>query len=378
MGTRRWLRSVAIGLATATGGGLVGAACVPPPLPVARVADVRAPEQGGSAAFAVVLSSAAPGPVTVSYATAPGTATAPADFRTTSGTLSFAAGQTSRAVSVPVTNDALDEDEEAFRLDLSAPSGATIGDGSGTATVVDDDPPVTVRFPDALGVGEGNGGPSGGETAWWDIVLSAPSGRQVSVRFTTSDGWLSHFFPATAPADYAATSAYVSFPPGTTSVRVGVPIVGDTLDEADELFTATLSDPTNAFIWNVDGFPSYAGIVDDDAPPSVVISDASAPERTGALGFRVRLSAPSGRATSVAYTTRDGSAEEGADYDATSGTLRWTAGTTTEWTVSVPVSPDSCREADESLFLDLGGAENLAVPDPSGQGIIADDDLFTC
>ncbi len=379
MGTSRWIRRVALGLVAATATAFVGTACGPPPLPVARVGDV-AFEEVNPSAFVVTLSFAAPGAVTLRYATADGTATAPADYTYTSGTLTFSAGQTRKTVFVPVQYNSLDEDDETFFLLLSAPSGATIGDGSGTATVWDAvrDRPPTVGFTGERWVVEGNGGPSGGGTRWWTIYLSEPSGRRVTVRFATSDGYFDQLPPATAPADYASASTYVTFPSGTTSISVGVPIVGDTLDEPNEVFTATLSDPTNAILQSGSGSTDAGVIQDDDAPPSVIVSDAAVPERVGSLSFRVRLSAPSGLHTSVAYTTRGGTAEEGEDYEARSGTLRWTPGTTTEWTVSVPVTQDSCREANESLFLDLGSAEHLTLSDPSGQGTISDDDLFPC
>ena len=105
------------------------------------VADARANEgAGASVAFAVSLSSAAAGIVTVDYATADGTATAGADYTATSGTLTFAAGDTAKTVSVPVLDDAVDEGEETFTLRLSNATGARIADGEATGTISNDDP----------------------------------------------------------------------------------------------------------------------------------------------------------------------------------------------------------------------------------------------
>jgi hypothetical protein len=79
-------------------------------------------------------------PVTVHYATADATATAPADYAATSGDLTFAPGETSKAVTVPVVPDAVDELNETFTLNLSAPStGVFILDGQGVGTIIDDD-----------------------------------------------------------------------------------------------------------------------------------------------------------------------------------------------------------------------------------------------
>ena len=90
--------------------------------------------------FAVSLSRAASGTVTVDYATADGTATAGEDYSSTSGTLTFAAGETSKTVSVPVLDDVVDEGQETFTLRLSNATGARIADAEATGTVSNGDP----------------------------------------------------------------------------------------------------------------------------------------------------------------------------------------------------------------------------------------------
>ena len=109
------------------------------------VADARANEgAGASAAFEVSLSNAAAGTVTVDYATADGTAKAGADYTATSGRLTFAAGETSKTVNVPVLDDAVDEGEETFTLRLSNATGARIADSEATGTIANDDPLQTM------------------------------------------------------------------------------------------------------------------------------------------------------------------------------------------------------------------------------------------
>ena len=105
-------------------------------------------------AFAVTLSRAPSGTVTVDYATADGTATAGSDYTATSGTLSFAAGETEKTVSVPVLDDGHDEGSETLTLTLSNPSGAYLADGSATGTINNTDPmPLAwmVRFGRTVG-----------------------------------------------------------------------------------------------------------------------------------------------------------------------------------------------------------------------------------
>ena len=112
---------------------------VPGPLALA-VADAEAREGTDSAVvFAVTLGRASSGTVTVEYATADGNATAGEDYTATSGTLTFAAGVVERSVSVPVLDDAKNEVEETFTLTLSNASGAIIGDGEATGTIVNSD-----------------------------------------------------------------------------------------------------------------------------------------------------------------------------------------------------------------------------------------------
>ena len=109
------------------------------------VADARANEGAGvSVAFEVSLSSAATDTVTVDYATADGSAAAGSDYTATSGTLTFAAGDTAKTVSVPVLDDAVDEGEETFTLTLSNATGARIADGEATGTIANDDPLQTM------------------------------------------------------------------------------------------------------------------------------------------------------------------------------------------------------------------------------------------
>ena len=109
--------------------------------PVAlSVADARANEADAAVEFAVSLSRAASGTVTVGYATRDGTAKAGEDFTFTRGTLTFAAGDLTKTVSVPLLDDAIDEGEETFTLKLMNAVGAAIGDGEATGTIENADP----------------------------------------------------------------------------------------------------------------------------------------------------------------------------------------------------------------------------------------------
>ena len=104
------------------------------------VADARVREAAGATLdFAVSLSRAASRPVSVTWATADGTATAGSDYRAGQGKLRFAPGETEKTIPVPVLDDAHDEGEETMRLRLTAASGAVIADGVATGTIENTD-----------------------------------------------------------------------------------------------------------------------------------------------------------------------------------------------------------------------------------------------
>jgi hypothetical protein len=104
-----------------------------------------------TASFTVSLSAASGQTVTVSYATADGTATtADGDYAAGSGPLTFAPGTTTQSVNVTVNGDTKSEADETFTVTLSSPVNATISDGQGTGTITNDDAGITL--PDALDV----------------------------------------------------------------------------------------------------------------------------------------------------------------------------------------------------------------------------------
>lgn len=208
------------------------------PPPALATTDVLFSEGTGNplaASFTVTLSAAVPQTVTVAYATANVTATAGSDYAATSGTLTFFPGDTSRTVTVAIVPDSVDEVDETFRLNLSAPVGATVAIGQSVATIDDDDGP-RVAVAEATGT-EGNAGTSPLPFAF---SLSAASPQTVVVTFQTSDG------TAAAGSDYTAVSGTITFPPGATVSSVDVPVNGDLIDEPNETFYLNLSSPVDA------------------------------------------------------------------------------------------------------------------------------------
>ena len=152
------------------------------PLPTLSINDVTVTEGNtGSvnAVFTVTLSAASTQQVTVDYATANGTATAGIDYTATSGTLTFAAGQTSRTITVPVLGGTVAESTETFVVNLSNPVNATIADGQGQGTILDNDGgPAGLVL--AFGFEEGTG------TTTADVSGNAHPGTLVGATWTTT------------------------------------------------------------------------------------------------------------------------------------------------------------------------------------------------
>jgi subtilisin family serine protease len=245
---------------TVTGGRLNVSALLgtPTPLPSLSIGDVTVTEgNSGStiANFVVTLSAASTNPVTFDFATANGSATSGSDFGGGSGSLEIAAGQTSVNVSIPVFGDTDIEGDETFTVLLSNPSFATIDDGSGLGTILNDDfaAPLTVSINDVQKL-EANKGVHG---FTFIVSLSTAAAVQVRVNYATADG-----SATVADIDYYARSGVVTFNPGQTSKTVVIQAKGDRKIESDEVFFVNLSAPTGGA--SIDDGQGVGTIVNDD------------------------------------------------------------------------------------------------------------------
>ncbi len=317
-----------------------------------------------TAIFTVTLYPAAPFTVTVPYVTGDETALSGSDYVTTSGTLTFAPGETGHVIAVTTLSDALDEADETFTLALGDPENATLGGAVGACTLLDDDPLPTLSLND-ISVTEGD---SGSVNAIFTVTLSAASGREVQVGYATADG------TATAAQDYIEAADGVIFAAGELTQTITVTVLGDAANEADETFTVTLSAPLNALIGDGEGIGT---ILNDDPLPLVSVDSVTVTE--GQSGpteavFTVSLSEASGREVQVAYATVDGTATAGSDYTAISGTLTFAAGQASQ-PLTVTVSGDTLEEPDETFSLTLSSPVNAGLGTATGVGAIADDDV---
>jgi Calx-beta domain/Beta-propeller repeat len=215
------------------------------------------------------------------------------------------------------------------------------------------------------------------------VTLSAGAPMTITVDYATSNG------SASAGSDYTAQGGTLTFAPGVTSQPIGIPILGDPNDEPNETFTVTLSNPVGGRL----GTPAstLVTITDDDAPPTVAWQGASfsVGEPAGTALLPVTLSAASSFGITVAYATSNGSATAGVppagDYTATSGTLTFPAGVTSQH-VSILITNDTAAEPSETINLTLSAPTNasLGVPNPATLTILDEetpppigDELYT-
>ena len=421
-----------------------------------------------SITFTVTLDAAASATVTVDYATSDGSAESGDDYTAASGTLSIAAGETSKTISVAIDDDIDNESDETFTVTLSNASGADLGTSSATGTIRN-------RFVAAptVSIAGGSGTEGDDESITFTVTLDAAPSATVTVDYATSDG------SAESGDDYTAASGTLSIAAGETSKTISVAIDDDIDNESDETFTVTLSNasgadlgtssatgtirnrfvaPLTASFENMPaehdgstvftfrlrfsedpavsyrvlrdeafsvsgGTVKYARRVDgrDDLreihvepvttgeirislpattdcdtadaictadgrglshslsarvadPVGISVADARVEEAEGAqLAFAVTLERVASGTITMDYRTADGTATAGADYTATSGTLTFEAGDASQ-TVNVTVLDDSHNDGEETMTLRLSNASGGVLTDSEATGTIENSD----
>jgi hypothetical protein len=247
-------------------------------------------ENGGAATVTVKRTSGAAGAVTVKFATADQTAKAGVEYTATSATLTFNEGEVSKTVTVPIKDDALDEDNKTLLLRLTQPSGGALLGAQNVVqlTVVDNDPTPTLSVAN-VALTEGNAGTT---NFTFKVTLSAPSAKPVSFRFATANG------TASDQSDYQAVSGVGGFNPGQTAFNIIVPVNADIINEPNETFFVRLTQVSNATAVKSSGTGT---IMNDDPVPtlhSLTISPSSVAGGQAAVGV-ITLNGPAPSAGAV-------------------------------------------------------------------------------
>ena len=332
-------------------------------------------DENSSVVLTVQLSPASSSAVTVDYATAADSAE-PDDFTAASGTLTFAAGETSKTVTVVAPDDDLHEPfPDTFTVTLSNVStGTALGaDSVATVTIIDDEPVPSVSIsPTTLSVIEG-------ENISFTLVLSGPSEIGNAANMSILSGG-----SANLGNDYAIASLFnspVNIHGGNTESSVLVIATSD--DEIDELdeesFTIKIDDTSVNSVLGTE-LRLEVTIIDNDPEPLVSITGGSAEATEGAdITFTVSMDRESSRDVMVPYYTAETSgfaAEADRDYvSVPAGSVTVPAGSTSVSLV-VETLPDSLDENKERfvVFLQDPALAGLGSQTAANGFIIDDDD----
>ena len=237
-------------------------------------------EDTGSAAntvaFTVALDVAHFQPVTVTAATASGTATGGAcatpgvDYITKTQTLTFNPGEVSKPFVVTFCLDAVHEPDETFDVTISGPSNAGLGAATtATATIRDNDaPPVLVSISDSPTEEEG-------DSLAFRVTLDITPTAAVSVSFRVADAYYrghplyldeGTFCGSSPTTDYAApSSTTLTWAAGAYRFQtVRIRTCDDRIDEQDKTLTVELHTPSGAAI----DVGSASGTITDNDDPS--------------------------------------------------------------------------------------------------------------
>jgi hypothetical protein len=307
-----------------------------------------AAEGGPAAVITVTRTGGTASGVTVQYATTNGTAIAGADYVNRAGTLTFAAGQTSRTFTVPILDDSLGEPVETVHLTLGSPGGGGFLGTRRTAVlrIVDNEP--TISF---TGRWIGNG---------LEVERTGPAQVTSRVDYAAIDD------TAIAGVDYVALSGTLTFGPGVTRRVIPIVVLRDVTAEGSETFTVQLSRPVNARLGQAE---RQVVITDNDFGGTVQFESANYSVTEG--GNRtITLTRTGGAGTelTVRYFTSNGTGIAGEHYVGTAGNLFFAVGQTRKTFTVRSLTDDS--SADHTVRLHLTVPPGAATVGPRANAVL--------
>lgn len=299
---------------------------------------------------------------TIQFATSGGTATAGVDFTPVNQTLSFAAGETSKTVTVDVIDNAVAQDSRSVFGVISNPSAGDAGSNGGQSYSIGyilDNDQSNWSVASAGNVDEG-----AGFIAY--TVSRTGATAAATIQFTTASG------TATAGSDYTATGQTLSFAAGETSKTVMVAVADDAVAEGNETVLAAIS---NASTGTISAGTATATILDNEQSNwSVIfgINASSVGESAGVITYTVSRTGATGAAT-IEFATAGGTATPGSDYTGTSQTLSFGVGEISK-VVSVTLTDDAVAEADETLVGTISNASTGSIVTAAAGPLLRDDE----
>jgi uncharacterized delta-60 repeat protein/uncharacterized repeat protein (TIGR01451 family) len=313
-------------------------------------------ENAGTGVVSVLRTNGHSGIVTVQFSTADGSAHAGVDYVATNGTLTFADGVTSAALTVPVIYNPAVQNSRSFVVNLSNPTGgASIGPATNApVTILDVDVGISLSSP-TYTVNEGNGAATIG------VVRLNGSNGVATVNYSTTNSLATNGL-ATPGVDYLATSGVLTFADGETFKTFNVPIIQDTIVDGDLTFGVTLSNVQPASAAQLVTKFATVTILNDNVAFFFTNSVMSVSESSNLLVTVVRTNGSPTGTNTVAFSTSDGTASAGFDYTATSGVLTFTNGETVK-TFVVPIIQNTAVGSDKTF--------NISLANPTGGQLLS-------
>jgi hypothetical protein len=341
----------------------------PPNLTINDVSLLEGKSGTTTASFTVSLSAPAPSTdVTFDIATQNDTATtANSDYvaKALAGQI-IPAGQQTYTFTVIINGDVTVEPNETFFVNVTNVSGATLSDGQGLGTILNDDQPAL-----AINDVTQSEGDSGTSTFTFTVSLSAPATTAVNFDIATQDNTAT-----VADNDYVARSLTAqTITAGNPTFTFAVTVNGDTIIEPNETFFVNVTNVSGATVSDGQGL----GTIQNDDSPSLTINDVALNEGnsgTTTFTFTVSSSLPA-PASGITFdiATQDGSATSASgDYLARALTSQTISAGNTTYTFDVTVNGDTIVEPNETFFVNLSNVVNATVSDGQGQGTIQNDD----
>ena len=290
-----------------------------------------------------------------------------------SGTLTFAAGELSRTITVSVRGDKSVENNESFMVTLSNAVNADILTAAALGTILSDDASLTIAATDA----NQNEGDSGNTPFTFTVTRAGDASRTASVKYTAKGSG--------AVAANAADFGGVAFPSGTlnfavdeTTKTITLNVHGDTTIEPNEGFTVTLSNPVNAILATA---TATGTILNDDASVSIAATSANKAEGNSGntpFTFTATRTGDARGSASVDFVIA-GAATKGADladFDGgvfPSGMVNFSANETTK-TITINVVGDTTVEPNEGFTVTLSNPSHAVIGTASATGTVLNDD----
>ena len=291
---------------------------------------------------------------TVNYSVA-GTGTATGggvDYTLAAGTATITAGTQTTNISVSINDDELDEPSETVVVVLADPINASLvgGNTSHTRTIIDNDSPPSVEF--TTGTSSGN---EGSTSPSFTLALTAVSGFGITVDYAATG------LSADEGVDFTMPNGTATIPEGQSSTTISATIIDDAIDEFNESFVVSLSNPTNSSVGTNNPTHTYT-ITDNDVTPTIGFTGVSGSglEEVTPVQPIIEISAVSGKNVSVDYAVSGTALPGGLDYSLTIGTASIQADEI-DTTLTITVIDDAIYESTETIIITLSNPVNASL-----------------